>query len=72
VKPVKVVDPFYTSIDWLKLRSNFFKMVGRVCQQCGSTDRVSAHHKIPRKQNGPDEISNLQALCHGCHNRAHR
>ncbi len=70
-KPPKAVDPFYVSKEWAVLRARFLKLVGKRCQICGSDDRVAVHHITPRKEGGGDVMSNLKALCHGCHNRAH-
>jgi hypothetical protein len=46
---------------------------GWVCTQCGSTDRLHAHH-IQRWKDQPDlryEVSNGITLCHECHDVAH-
>ncbi len=51
-----------------------------VCQLCGLTldykDKqgrpyLEAHHIIPLAENGPDELSNMVALCPNCHRKMH-
>lgn len=36
------------------------------CRLCGGTNRLSAHHVIPRAENGSDTPENLVTLCVGC------
>ena len=51
-----------------------------VCQLCGITldykDKqgrpyLEAHHIIPLAEDGPDELSNMAALCPNCHRKMH-
>lgn len=45
----------------------------KVCQECGASDRLHAHH-IKRWRDYPElryELSNGITLCHACHERAH-
>lgn len=38
------------------------------CRECGSSGTVlEVHHIRPRRDGGPDTISNLISLCHTCH-----
>lgn len=71
VRAPKATDPFYGSSSWKKSRDAYLKSVGYRCQRCGSVDRVTVHHKIPRKQGGSDSASNYLALCQACHNAEH-
>lgn len=41
----------------------------RVCELCGSANRISVHHKDRNRQNYSEE--NLQILCDACHKRIH-
>jgi hypothetical protein len=38
------------------------------CRDCGTTDRLSVDHIVPRKRGGPDDLSNLCFRCitHNC------
>jgi hypothetical protein len=42
--------------------------VGR-CEECGSTENLEIHHKVPVNQGGDNMLSNLMVLCHDCHNK---
>lgn len=52
---------------------------GGACQLCGKTpfvDRdgkpyLEAHHIVPLAEDGPDELSNMVALCPNCHRKMH-
>ena len=39
------------------------------CAHCGSRDDLVAHHKVPRRYGGLDQLSNLEAVCRSCHPR---
>lgn len=39
----------------------------RVCQECGSSKRLSVHHIKAARHGGRDEMSNLVLLCSICH-----
>ena len=41
----------------------------RVCQNCGSSYRVSVHHQ--NKNPFDNHIENLSVLCSDCHSKAH-
>lgn len=39
------------------------------CERCGKYDNQPAlHHRKLRSQGGKDEVANLVAVCHHCHN----
>lgn len=56
----------YTSTWWRKLRLIVLarQPVCRACQRAAATE---VDHIVPRRAGGPDDISNLQGLCHHCH-----
>jgi hypothetical protein len=41
--------------------------MGAACVHCGSRDDLVAHHKLPRRFGGPDDLSNLEPVCRSCH-----
>jgi len=43
----------------------------KVCQHCGGTELLQAHHKEHRANGGSDDPSNGVALCAGCHADEH-
>ena len=54
---------------WRKVRQRFLAR-NPICGGCGAPSH-HAHHIVPLKQGGARlDPSNLQALCHGCHNTA--
>jgi len=45
---------------------------GHRCTQCGSTNRIQAHHIVPVEDGGPHTAANMRTLCHKCHLAEHR
>lgn len=47
------------------------------CQNCGRRGgeagniKVNAHHVVPLKKGGSNQLSNLHTLCEGCHDAIH-
>jgi len=39
----------------------------RVCVRCGSHSRLQVHHRVPLRDGGSNELTNLLLLCHRCH-----
>lgn len=69
-KAQKVTDPFYQSRAWRRLAGLAKKLAGGRCCRCGSNERVIADHVIERRDGGAElELSNIQILCHACHER---
>lgn len=57
--------------EWAKAKAACLKRDKNICQRCdrkGNSDRkLTAHHIIPRAEEGPNELSNLITLCDPCH-----
>lgn len=74
----KQVDPFYSSTEWIKLRSKVkarWRAAGLPCGVCGKAidwrAKPIADHILSRKAR-PDlalEIRNVQVTCHRCNSR---
>lgn len=61
---------FYQSPEWKRLRSLARRLLRpRQCAICGSTWRLTLHHKVPRAQGGADSLDNLCWLCGECHSQ---
>lgn len=41
------------------------------CVDCGSTEKLSLHHRRPQRDGGPYRKNNLVTLCWGCHKKRH-
>jgi 5-methylcytosine-specific restriction endonuclease McrA len=54
-----------SSAKWRKLREWIIKRDG-CCQMCGTEERLSVDHIVPRHLGGDDNPSNLQVLCSSC------
>ncbi len=54
---------------WLQLREQVLKRDDYTCQICGKQGTLIAHHIIPVRLSGEDELENLIALCRKCHGR---
>jgi 5-methylcytosine-specific restriction endonuclease McrA len=50
---------------WRKIRQTIINRDG-CCQACGSDERLSVDHIVPRVLGGDDSPSNLQVLCSSC------
>jgi 5-methylcytosine-specific restriction enzyme A len=54
---------------WQKLRARYLA-VHPCCELAGCTERsTDVDHVVSKRQGGPDEWSNLQALCHRHHSQ---
>lgn len=47
-------------------RQKVFERDGRVCLNCGSTDRLTVDHIHPWSKGGADVMDNYQTLCASC------
>ncbi|MBR2660868.1 MAG: HNH endonuclease [Clostridia bacterium] len=75
----------YTSTSQQRRRNPLLQLAAKarangVCQLCGATlgfkDKqgrpyLEAHHIVPLAEDGPDELSNMVALCPNCHRKMH-
>jgi 5-methylcytosine-specific restriction endonuclease McrA len=50
---------------WRKLREQVIRRDG-CCQMCGTEERLSVDHIVPRTLGGSDSLDNLQVLCSSC------
>lgn len=53
----------------LLTRKNVIRRDGNRCQYCGSPDRITIDHVMPRSRGGKDIWTNLVAACVPCNNR---
>jgi 5-methylcytosine-specific restriction endonuclease McrA len=53
----------------LLTRKNVIRRDGHRCQYCGSKDRLTIDHVMPRSRGGRDAWDNLVAACVPCNNR---
>lgn len=65
-------DSFYATKSWRECRNAFLKR-NPLCAHCGTRGRTKpadvADHIVERRDGGADyDHTNLQALCHSCHN----
>ncbi len=73
--PVKYVDPFYRSPDWVAFAFAVKEMRGWRCEDCSkdcSQDKgdLIADHIKERKDGGADfDLNNTRNRCTACHNR---
>lgn len=72
----------YKSQAWKKLRADYIKSVGGICERCWKRGEIRpaevVHHKVyisPENITDPSVTlnpRNLEALCRPCHEREHR
>ena len=56
--------------NWQRLRTMVLN-ASPLCAECDRQGRVTpatdVHHKVKRRDGGPDTFENLEPLCHACH-----
>ena len=65
--------PWYPP-DWEERREEVISKAKNTCQECKTKDpypSLHAHHIKPLSRGGSNKISNLMALCEGCHENKH-
>lgn len=60
---------FYSLAIWREIRKKCYERDNNSCTQCGSSENLHAHHIIPRRAGGVDELENLVTLCAKCHGK---
>jgi 5-methylcytosine-specific restriction endonuclease McrA len=61
--------------EWRKRRAECYERDNWTCRDCGvkcgskGPRRIQAHHVIPRRNGGGDELENLLTLCASCHHK---
>jgi 5-methylcytosine-specific restriction endonuclease McrA len=63
----KVKQHIWNSSAWQTARNTARLRDGNVCQECGETEGLSVHHRIPLAAGGTNALSNLITLCARCH-----
>lgn len=71
----------YKSKEWQRIRTEYIKKVGGLCERCYAAGRIRAgvivHHKdyvTPSNVRDPSIVlnsDNLELLCQECHNKEH-
>lgn len=49
------------------IRAQAIKKYGSKCELCSYKLSLDAHHIIPKKEGGPNEVDNLMIVCPNCH-----
>jgi 5-methylcytosine-specific restriction endonuclease McrA len=50
---------------WRRIRQTVINRDG-CCQRCGTEEKLTVDHIVPRVLGGDDNLSNLQVLCQSC------
>jgi hypothetical protein len=62
---------YIQSEHWSLLREAVFRRDGHRCVECGSTERLSAHHKVYAPDWEKQSTADLETLCWPCHEKRH-
>lgn len=58
--------------DWDDLRRRVYQRDHYMCVNCGATDvELHAHHIVPLRSGGTNNLPNLTTVCHDCHQAIH-
>jgi hypothetical protein len=57
--------------EWFAIRQMALDRDGNKCTECGSTDRLQAHH-LTYTRRGHEKLKDLQTLCRTCHEKQHK
>ena len=57
--------------DWEDRRAALISARGGRCEQCNTSQRLQAHHKVPFWKGGSNTMDNLELLCIDCHGDEH-
>jgi hypothetical protein len=57
--------------DWTELKHQVLVRDGYTCANCGGSGEMHVHHIVPLSKGGTNSLSNLKALCRGCHKLVH-
>lgn len=73
-----IINAFYQSKEWYKVRNAYYKYKCGVCERCGTSgSKMIVHHKEHINMNNIHDVSitldfnNLELLCIECHNKEH-
>lgn len=64
--------------EWRRRAAECYERDGWLCRDCGvhctrkGKNKIQAHHVIPRRHGGNDDLSNLVTLCARCHTKRDR
>ena len=58
--------------DWDSRKESVLERDEYQCCNCDSRENLQVHHIVPVANNGTDRLSNLVAICEGCHDDVHR
>ena len=50
-----------------RLRNRTLERDNHSCVRCGATEKLEAHHILPRDRGGEDSLENIATLCSACH-----
>jgi hypothetical protein len=62
---------YLNSDEWRIKREIILDRAERMCQLCGSTERLNVHHRSYKRLRTPEEHRDLIVLCNSCHAAFH-
>lgn len=68
--PFTTYEEYLKSPQWRATRLRLFAIRGRKCERCASKYRIEVHH-LTYTRIGQERPSDLQILCHACHQKTH-
>lgn len=62
---------FMASDEWKHIRGLKLDLASHRCEKCGDTERLEVHHLTYDRFGGDELLTDLQVLCHPCHETVH-
>lgn len=61
---------YLKSAEWIEFRASIIKKRGKVCEKCGATSNIQAHH-LTYERIFVELETDIQLLCVDCHSAIH-
>lgn len=68
----KQYESYINSAEWGRKKKECFELKGKLCQLCGSLEKLHVHHATYKNFKNEDVENDLYILCSMCHDEYHK